>query len=66
MKISCNVDKVDASAPAIGPIHRQPRSTAAAAMYSLAVSAFLYRTMSWRDAYHSLLTSARMTASISL
>jgi C4-dicarboxylate transporter DctM subunit len=41
-------------------------AAAAAAMYSLAISALLYRTMSWRDAYRSLLTSARMTASIGM
>ena len=41
-------------------------AAAAAAMYSLLVSAFLYRTMSWRDAYASLLTRARMTASIGM
>ena len=35
-------------------------------MYSLAVSAFLYRTMSLRDAYHALLSSARVTASIGM
>jgi len=41
-------------------------AAAAAAMYSLAVSAFLYRTMSWRDAYQALLGSARVTASIGM
>ena len=41
-------------------------AAAAAAMYSLAVSAFLYRTMSWRDAYAALLGSARVTASIGM
>jgi C4-dicarboxylate transporter DctM subunit len=41
-------------------------AAAAAAMYSLVISAFLYRTMSWGDAYRSLLTSARMTASIGM
>ncbi len=41
-------------------------AAAAAAMYALAVSAFLYRTMSWRDAYKSLLSSARVTTSIGL
>jgi tripartite ATP-independent transporter DctM subunit len=41
-------------------------AAAAAAMYSLAVSAFLYRTMGLRDAYHALLSSARVTASIGM
>ena len=41
-------------------------AAAAAAVYSLAVSAFLYRTMSLRDAYNALLTSARITASIGM
>jgi tripartite ATP-independent transporter DctM subunit len=41
-------------------------AAAAAALYSLAVSALLYRTMSLRDAYNSLLTSARVTASIGM
>jgi TRAP-type C4-dicarboxylate transport system permease large subunit len=41
-------------------------AAAAAAMYSLAVSALLYRSMSLRDAYNALLTSARVTASIGM
>ena len=41
-------------------------AAAAAAMYSLAVSALLYRTMSLHDAYHALLVSARVTASIGM
>ena len=41
-------------------------AAAAAAMYSLAVSALLYRTMGLRDAYHALLSSARVTASIGM
>ena len=41
-------------------------AAAAAAMYSLAVSALLYRTMSLRDAYRALLVSARVTASIGM
>ena len=41
-------------------------AAAAAALYSLAVSALLYRTMSLRDAYQSLLTSARVTAAIGM
>jgi tripartite ATP-independent transporter DctM subunit len=35
-------------------------------MYALVVSAMLYRTMSWRDGYSSLLSSARVTASIGM
>ena len=41
-------------------------AAAAAAMYSLAVSAFLYRSMGLRDAYNALLSSARVTASIGM
>jgi tripartite ATP-independent transporter DctM subunit len=41
-------------------------AAAAAAIYALVVSAFLYRTMSLRDAYRSLLGSARVTASIGM
>jgi C4-dicarboxylate transporter, DctM subunit len=41
-------------------------AAAAAAMYSLLVSAFLYRTMGLRDAYRALLSSARVTASIGM
>jgi tripartite ATP-independent transporter DctM subunit len=41
-------------------------AAAAAAMYSLLVSAFLYRTMGLRDAYQALLGSARVTASIGM
>ena len=41
-------------------------AAAAAAMYALAVSAFVYRSMSWRDAYTSLLSSARTTTSIGM
>jgi C4-dicarboxylate transporter, DctM subunit len=41
-------------------------AAAAAALYSLLVSAFLYRTMGLRDAYHALLSSARVTASIGM
>lgn len=41
-------------------------AAAAAAIYALAVSALLYRTMRWRDAYASLLSSARITASIGM
>ena len=41
-------------------------AAAAAAMYALVVSAFVYRSMSWRDAYTSLLSSARITTSIGM
>ena len=41
-------------------------AAAAAAMYALAVSAFFYRSMSWGDAYTSLLSSARVTTSIGM
>ena len=41
-------------------------AAATAAAYALAVSAFLYRTTSWRDVYRSLLTSARITVSIGM
>ena len=41
-------------------------AAAAAAMYALAMSAFVYRSMSWRDAYTSLLSSARTTTSIGM
>ena len=41
-------------------------AAAAAAMYALLVSAFLYRTMGLRDTYRSLLGSARTTASIGM
>ena len=41
-------------------------AAAAAAMYALAVSALVYRAMSWRDAYVSLLSSARITTSIGM
>jgi len=41
-------------------------AAAAAAAYALLVSAFLYRTIGWRDVYNSLLTSARITVSIGM
>ena len=41
-------------------------AAATAAAYALAVSAFLYRSVSWRDVYHSLVTSARITVSIGM
>jgi tripartite ATP-independent transporter DctM subunit len=39
-------------------------AAAAAAAYALLVSAFLYRSIGWRDIYNSLMTSARITISI--
>ena len=41
-------------------------AAATAAAYALAVSAFLYRSVSWRDVYNSLLGSARITVSIGM
>ena len=41
-------------------------AAAAAALYSLLISAGLYRTMGWKEAYQALLTSARVTASIGM
>jgi tripartite ATP-independent transporter DctM subunit len=41
-------------------------AAAAAAAYALLVSAFLYRSVSWRDIYTSLTTSARITISIGM
>jgi C4-dicarboxylate transporter DctM subunit len=41
-------------------------AAAAAAAYALLVSAFLYRSVSWRDVYNSLTTSARITISIGM
>ncbi|MGH8690291.1 MAG: TRAP transporter large permease [Burkholderiales bacterium] len=41
-------------------------AAAVAAAYALLVSAFLYRTIGWRDIYHSLITSARITISIGM
>ena len=41
-------------------------AAAAAAAYALLVSALLYRSVSWRDVYQSLMTSARITVSIGM
>ena len=41
-------------------------AAAVAAAYALLVSAFLYRTIGWRDVYNSLLSSARVTISIGM
>ena len=41
-------------------------AAALAAAYALLVSALLYRSISWRDVYNSLATSARVTISIGM
>jgi tripartite ATP-independent transporter DctM subunit len=41
-------------------------AAAAAAAYALLISAFLYRSVGWRDVYHSLARSARITISIGM
>jgi C4-dicarboxylate transporter, DctM subunit len=41
-------------------------AAAAAAAYALAVSAILYRSISWHDVYRSLVTSSRITISIGM
>jgi len=41
-------------------------AAAAAAAYALAVSAILYRSISWADIYRSLVTSSRITISIGM
>ncbi len=41
-------------------------AAAAAAAYALLVSALLYRSISWRDLYNSLMASARITISIGM
>jgi tripartite ATP-independent transporter DctM subunit len=41
-------------------------AAALAAFYALVVSAFLYRAVTWRSVYNSLLTSARVTISIGI
>ena len=41
-------------------------AAAAAAAYALLVSALLYRSVSWRDVYQSLMISARITVSIGM
>jgi C4-dicarboxylate transporter DctM subunit len=41
-------------------------AAAAAAAYALAVSAFLYRSLGWRDIYGSLVASSRVTISIGM
>ena len=41
-------------------------AAAAAAAYALLVSAFLYRSIGWRDVYRSLAASARITISIGM
>ena len=41
-------------------------AAAVAAAYALLVSALLYRSVRWKDVYHSLVTSARVTVSIGM
>ena len=41
-------------------------AAAAAAAYALIASAFIYRSIGWRDVYKSLMTSARITISIGM
>jgi C4-dicarboxylate transporter DctM subunit len=41
-------------------------AAAAAAAYALLISAFLYRSIGWRDVYRSLVSSARITISIGM
>jgi tripartite ATP-independent transporter DctM subunit len=41
-------------------------AAAAAAAYALLISAFLYRSVGWRDVYNSLVTSSRITISIGM
>jgi C4-dicarboxylate transporter DctM subunit len=41
-------------------------AAAAAAAYALLISALLYRSIGWRDVYHSLASSARVTISIGM
>jgi C4-dicarboxylate transporter, DctM subunit len=41
-------------------------AAAVAALYALLASAILYRSIGWRDVYHSLMTSSRITISIGM
>jgi len=49
-----------------GGVMTPTEAAAVAALYALAVSALLYRSVSLKDLYASLLTSARSTASIGM
>ena len=49
-----------------GGVTTPTEAAAAAAAYALLVSAFLYRSIGWRDVYNSLLTSSRITISIGM
>ncbi|HBU96870.1 TRAP transporter large permease [Thalassospira lucentensis] len=49
-----------------GGVTTPTEAAAIAALYALLVSAFLYRSVSFRDLYHSLLSSARTTTSIGM
>jgi tripartite ATP-independent transporter DctM subunit len=41
-------------------------AAAVAALYALLASAIIYRSIGWRDVYHSLMTSSRITISIGM
>jgi len=41
-------------------------AAAVAALYALLISVFLYRSVGWKDIYHSLASSARVTVSIGM
>ena len=49
-----------------GGITTPTEAAAVAAAYALMISAFLYRSVGWKDIYHSLVTSARITVSIGM
>ena len=49
-----------------GGITTPTEAAAVAAAYALLVSVFLYRSVGWKDIYHSLVTSARITVSIGM
>ena len=41
-------------------------AAAVAALYALLASAFIYRSVQWRDVYHSLVVSSRLTVSLGM
>jgi tripartite ATP-independent transporter DctM subunit len=49
-----------------GGVMTPTESAAVAALYALLISAFLYRSIGWKDVYHSLVNSARVTTSIGM
>ncbi|MEP7181092.1 MAG: TRAP transporter large permease [Betaproteobacteria bacterium] len=49
-----------------GGITTPTEAAAVAAAYALLISSLLYRTVGWKDIYHSLVTSARITVSIGM